>query len=229
MSRDSNRVVVGTSAKSFSHNGSIQMRICSFKTLSVTRSQVHVTEQIRPYIEFNTDLGDLAFLGLPLADSAHSAMCGYLPSPAPYYGASAGELLALPWVNYFARGGSEGQNDDAQFASRFTQIKKEITARENDDDELDLHAAPYMGVTFRSDHLTDSAELMVQGLAFEVLLNVDGYILRLLANRMNEAFHWLAAANAMFMEIMGVCRFLLPQETLPHYSLRWRTSPATNA
>lgn len=135
------------------------------------------------------------FDAVALADSAGLFFRGSFPMEAPHF--AWGALLNLPWHSEYWTVSTDGQsfrpNPIGEEVLRIAEELKNVAASPDDHN-------PWQQLTYHSELLSKSNKLLMQGLATEVLLSVDGFLCHLSGGFLSEALPWFAAAYKNIIE-----------------------------
>ena len=140
------------------------------------------------------------FDAIYLADSAAAFFRGIFPFESPHFW--WGSSLSLPWQReYFS--GDGPMFSHRQILAECTSIAGELTRIDIDNED------PWPQITYQCAALNASPKLVVQGLATEALLSVDGFLIRIAAGSLPESLRWLTAGYKNLMECMCVAQEVL--------------------
>lgn len=132
---------------------------------------------------------DAVFDAVSLADSAASFFRGMFPIETPHF--MWGDLIYLPWHTDYWTKSDDGQSfSPRSIRDESLCIAQELLEVAGTQEE----GNPWPQVTFGSTVLTKSEKLVMQGLAVEVMLSVDGFLSHVSGGYLPESLSWFAAA-----------------------------------
>lgn len=148
--------------------------------------------QARAFGGDNEALVDVCFDAFELVGSAGAFFRGVFPTQTVHFW--WGDGINLPWSKAYWMPADDGQS------VAFKSIKVEVERMAAEillvwDGHVDGgRDEPAWGVSFSSEAMTASSTILMQALAVEVMLSVDGFLTRLKQGEPVQAMRWLAAA-----------------------------------
>lgn len=136
---------------------------------------------------------EAVFDALNLVESAAAFFRGMFPIEAPHF--VWGELISLPWMcDYVRTGGST--LIEMPIRAEVQRIASALARVAEEDSVLE----PWGQVTYYTYEMCESGKTVVQGLAVEAMLAVDGYLRRVQQGQFVEAMPWLNAGYKNIIE-----------------------------